>query len=216
METQQYVVAGSARLTEFLEGLMVEKYWLRDHHIVWQTGQQNAPIGVGRARYTHCSAFAAAACMRLGIYLLRPPFHDESLLASAQDHWLRGFRRYQGETAEEAGWIRIGRSGDAGAIAAAQKAANSGQVVLASYAQRPAHDVDTGQFEALPGHIAILRPPISGDESEPHVCAAGHVNSADIPISESFSEHVGAWPGNIDFYMHASPLEHDLQVHPAD
>ena len=154
--------------------------------------------------------------MRLGIYLLRPPFHDESLLASAQDHWLRGFRRYTGESAEEAGWVRIGRSGDAGSIGVAQNAANSGRVVLASYAQRPARDIDTGEFEPRPGHIAIIRPQIPGTDSEPHVCAAGHINSADIKISDSFSEHVGAWPGNIDFYVHDSPLEHDLRVRPVD
>lgn len=54
MDTQAYIGAGSARIAEFLDGLMVEKYWLRNHHIVWQTGQQNAPSGLGRARYTHC------------------------------------------------------------------------------------------------------------------------------------------------------------------
>jgi hypothetical protein len=53
-------------------------------------------------------------------------------------------------TAKEAGGIRIGTSGDAGATNLAQEAANSGQVVLASCAQRPTHDVDTGDFEPRP------------------------------------------------------------------
>jgi hypothetical protein len=64
-------------------------------------------------------------------------------------------------TAKEAGGIRIGTSGDAGATNLAQEAANSGQVVLASCAQRPTHDVDTGDFEPRPGHIAIVRPLIA-------------------------------------------------------
>ncbi|MFM0347864.1 hypothetical protein [Paraburkholderia sp. RL17-347-BIC-D] len=220
----EYIPAGAERLVEFLDGLQVDRYWLKGHHIVWQTGQQNAAIDVGRVRYTHCSAFAAAACMRLDIYILRPPFHNEVLLASAQDHWLRGYRRYQGKTASEAGWVRIGRSGDAGVTNSAQMAANKGKLVVASYAQRPTVDDKTGQPMALPGHIAFLRPIIQRDgpvsepdrsasivELEPHVCAAGHVNCSDLLISESFHEHTDAWPSRIDSYAHDTPLEHDLE-----
>ncbi|WP_284319724.1 hypothetical protein [Dyella acidisoli] len=221
---QDYASAGAERLVEFLDGLQVDRYWLKGHHIVWETGQQNAPPDVGRAHYTHCSTFVAAACLRLGIYVLRPPFHDELLLASAQDHWLRGYQRYQGEAASAAGWLRIGRSGDVGVIKLAQEATNKGKLVLASYAQRPAIDDKTGQPIALPGHIAILRPLVQRDsppnrhdpltsaaKREPHVCAAGHVNSPDLLISQSFQDHTDAWPNNIDFYAHSTPLEHDLK-----
>jgi hypothetical protein len=99
-----YTRAGGFRLAEFFDLLQVDRLWIKGHHIVWMTGQQNAGAGVGRDRYTHCSAFVAAAAMRLGIYVLRPPFHDEMLLASAQDLWLKGYARYQGETAVAAGW----------------------------------------------------------------------------------------------------------------
>lgn len=51
---------GANRLAGFLDGLHVETRWLKGHHIVWQTGQQNGPNGVGPEGHTHCSAFVAA------------------------------------------------------------------------------------------------------------------------------------------------------------
>lgn len=213
-----YVAAGGPRLAEFLDALLVDRYWLKGHHIVWQTGQQNAPIGVGRSRYTHCSTFVAAAAMRLGIYILQPPFHNEYLLASAQDHWLRGYLRYQGKTAADAGWVRLGRGVESAAINLAQNVANKGKFVLASFAQRPIVDDVTGEPMAVPGHIAIVRPQeppvnvVAMDSPTLAVCAAGHVNSAAISIETSFAEHPGAWPNNIDFYAHDTPLETDFTV----
>lgn len=214
----EFNAAGGPRLAEFLDLLCVDRYWLKGHHIVWMTGQQNARVGVGRDRYTHCSAFVAAAAMRLGIYVLRPPFHDEMLLASAQDHWLRGYARYEGQTAAAAGWSRIGRSGGSGVIAMAQSLANQGKLVLASYAQRPLQDDPAGHPIPAPGHIALLRPsPEDGAGAEAPgllVCAAGHINGAALPIEASFQEHVGAWPDNIDFYAHDTALERDLHTTP--
>lgn len=208
-----YTRAGGSRLAEFLDLLQVDRLWIKGHHIVWMTGQQNAEPGVGRDRYTHCSAFAAAAAMRLGIYVLRPPFHDEMLLASAQDHWLRGYVRYQGETAVAAGWTRIGRSGEPHVIAKAQSLANQGKLVLASFAQRPLRDDPAGEPVPAPGHIGMLRPSpeaaVSVDPPDLLICAAGHINGAAVPIAVSFQEHVGAWPDNIDFYSHDTPLERD-------
>ena len=55
-------------------------------------GARTRKLGNGRARswrrkrgpgHTHCSAFTAAAAMRLGIYLLRPPEHVDETSKSA-------------------------------------------------------------------------------------------------------------------------------------
>jgi hypothetical protein len=47
------------------------------------------------------------------------------------------------------------------------------------------------------------------------VCAAGEVNGARLPIDFSFHDHVGAWPHNVDLYVHDTPLERDIEDGPA-
>jgi hypothetical protein len=84
------ILSGGARLQEFLDGLPIEAQWLAGHHIVWQTGQQNGPDGVGPDDHTHCSALAAAIALDLDTYLLRPPNHQQLLLSNAQMDWLAG------------------------------------------------------------------------------------------------------------------------------
>ena len=81
---------GGTRLLAFIEGMQVESDWLAGHRIVWQTGQQDGPDGVGPEDHTHCSAFVAAVALYLDIYVLRPPNHPQELLVDAQVDWLRG------------------------------------------------------------------------------------------------------------------------------
>ena len=71
------------KLRAFLDDSDVLHRWLAGQHIIWDTGELDPtrPAGSPNAA-THCSAFAAAMAMRLGIYVLRPPDHSQALLAN--------------------------------------------------------------------------------------------------------------------------------------
>ena len=76
-------------LLEHLRAMHVESHWLAEREAIdWQSGDPLPNAPVRRSVHTHCSAFAAAACQRQGIYLLRPPEHSAALLANAQYRWL--------------------------------------------------------------------------------------------------------------------------------
>ena len=68
-------------LARVLDSMDVERHWLADQTIHWRTG---TPDRRGHQSATHCSAFVAAACDRMGVYILRPPDHSQTLLASAE------------------------------------------------------------------------------------------------------------------------------------
>src|ERR1700722_3715214 len=95
------------RLAALLDGLNVEALWQRGYHVDWRTGVSEGPPETTPGSHTHCSAFAAAAAERLGIYLLRPPEHRQNWLANAQERWL--------DSPQAASWHRIGRLADPGA-----------------------------------------------------------------------------------------------------
>ena len=77
------------RLAAVLDGMDVESHWLAHEHVNWETGDPDKGADYeGPGNHTHCSAFAAAAAKKLGIYLLRPPEHGQVLLANAQSGWL--------------------------------------------------------------------------------------------------------------------------------
>ena len=76
-------------LASVLDDMNVESLWIAGQHINWETGEPDRGGDYeGPGNHTHCSAFSAAAAKRLGIYLLRPPEHGQSLLANAQSKWL--------------------------------------------------------------------------------------------------------------------------------
>ncbi len=174
------------QLQEFLDSLHVEDLWLAGTHVNWRTGKPDAGPKSGSGTKSHCSAFAAAACERLGVYILRPPDHGQELLANAQSEWLGGPGR-------EAGWVPVRDGRDA------QKRANRGEIVVASYRSANPHRA---------GHIAIVRP---GDKSDaridregPDVIQAGQSNYASTSLQNAFHHHRGAWEsGDIRFYAHA-------------
>src|SRR4051812_42367414 len=69
------------RLARLLDGMKVEELWKPGIAVHWKSGK---PDPEGRQKATHCSAFAASTCAHLGVYLLRPPQHSQTLLANAQ------------------------------------------------------------------------------------------------------------------------------------
>jgi hypothetical protein len=67
--------AGRA-LKEFYFALNVENGWQAGSHVDWETGIADRPDATA-GNHTHCSAFVAAACKRMEIYILRPPEHGQ-------------------------------------------------------------------------------------------------------------------------------------------
>jgi hypothetical protein len=169
-----------------IDAMEVERHWPAGVHVNWETGVPDGRQGTIGGKHTHCSAFAAAAAERLGVYILRPPEHSQALLANAQYDWLarEGTRR---------GWMPL-----ADAIEA-QNRANLGDLVVAVY--RNHHD-------DKPGHIAIVRPDDKTaadiERDGPQVTQAGSANHRSITLRLGFAGHPLAWEGHeVRFYAHA-------------
>ena len=183
------VTADGDRLRQFLDKSGVDHLWLPGFRIHWKTGTPIEAWPAGTGTHTHCSAFAASAAMRLGVYLLRPPEHRQTLLANAQMGWLRD------PEAAASGWRMLPD------VAAAQSEANRGALVVAAF-ENPNPD--------RPGHIAILRPgPITTSElmqDGPMVTQAGGHNALALPLARGFGNHRGAWipggGGGVRFFTH--------------
>jgi hypothetical protein len=183
------ITASGERLAATLDGMHVESLWLAHEHINWETGEpdRNAEYE-GPGNHTHCSAFAAAAAKRLGVYLLRPPEHGQQLLANAQAEWLAG------EAGRQAGWRRVLD------MRKAQRLANEGSLVLVLFQNPDKH---------VPGHIAIVRPSEKSAEAlagnGPELIQAGEHNHTKINVRIGFENHPGAWPDGVLYYVHSLP-----------
>ena len=124
------------RLASKLDSLGVEGKWIAGVHVNWDSGLPDGEPGTESGRHTHCSAFVASAAKSLGVYILRPPQHEQELLANAQNEWLA-------QAGAANGWRHV-----EGPVEA-QSLANQGYLVVASY-----HN----HFDNKPGHIAIVKP----------------------------------------------------------
>jgi hypothetical protein len=183
------VTADGERLRRFLDESGVDHLWLPGFRVDWRTGEAIEAWPTGTGAHTHCSAFAASAAMSLGVYVLRPPQHRQTLLANAQMGWLRG------PEATSSGWRPLPDA------VAAQTEANRGVLVMAAF-ENPDPD--------RPGHIAIVRPgPIAAEalaQSGPMVTQAGGHNALAVPLARGFGNHPGAWiPGGggaVRFFAH--------------
>jgi hypothetical protein len=197
-----YTASGGDRMTEFLDGIPVESRWLSGHHITWTTGQQDRKDGVAPETASHCSAFVAAVALALDRYILRPPNHNQELLANHQYDWLYGDETYCGPDALTSGWQTLGRSGDDGVLAEAVARANAGQLVLAAF---KAADSKT------PGHICIVRPQTWSQDSglAPKVMSAGTYNYSTADMKKVFESHPDAWPSGVALFACLSGLEED-------
>ena len=181
------ISAEGERLVQFLDSMHVEEHWIAGVIVEWRTGEPTGKPVSGTGKHTHCSQFAAAACDRLGIYLLRPPEHSAVLLANAQFDWLPS------EEGKAKGWspVKDGR--------AAQDTANRGMLVVAVYKN---HDPKKS------GHIALIRPSTkSADEIKsegPQVTQAGGTNRTSAPLKKGFANHPDGFAKNeIRYFSHA-------------
>ena len=181
------ISAAGLRLAAMLDGTHVESLWLANEHVNWETGEPDRGAGYeGPGNHTHCSAFAAAAAKRLGVYLLRPPEHGQQLLSNAQADWLPGTE------GKKAGWRPVHE------MRQAQHLANEGSLVLVSFKNPDVHK---------PGHIAIVRPSEKPsptlEENGPEVIQAGEHNHNKINVRIGFENHPGAFPNGVRYYMHS-------------
>src|ERR1700683_3459114 len=111
------------QLKEFYFSLDVEHLWIAGNHVNGETGVADKPEATA-GNHTHCSAFVAAACQRLNIFILRPPDHGQLLLANAQYDWLAS------PAALAAGWKPVEGTFPT-LYETAQRLANQGYVVVA-------------------------------------------------------------------------------------
>jgi hypothetical protein len=189
---QQTLVSDSRgrALKEFYLSLGVETHWIAGAHINWETGEPD-DLNASQDIHTHCSAFVAAACKKLNIYILRPPEHSLQLLSNAQYDWLLS------KEGRQNGWVPI----DTGNVYyAAQERADKGYVVICIY---------KSMDPALPGHIAIVRPAEITSEklvaSGPMLVMAGTHNFNYISLKSGFGTHISGWPEKeILFYFNTS------------
>jgi hypothetical protein len=183
---QAQILAPAQRLAQIIDALDVEHHWPAGVHVRWDTGVPDSVAESGWGKHTHCSAFAAAAAQRAGIYLLRPPEHKQMLLANAQYDWLAAEGAAQG-------WRPL-----PGALEA-QRYANQGWFVLATY---------KNHRDDLPGHIAIVRPSEKDVRTialeGPQITQAGGTNYRSVALRIGFAGHPSAWAQHqVRFYAHA-------------
>ncbi len=172
------------QLATVLDSMHVEQLWLAGRQVDWRTGVPNGPVYTNAASHTHCSAFAASAAEKLGIYLLHPPEHSATLLANAQQEWLFGKGTNQG-------WMPVKSPVEA------QQLANQGRLVVVT-CKNP--------DPKRPGHIAIVRPSTKADQlilaEGPDIIQAGAHNYTRTTTKEGFKNHPGAFEKNELFYFY--------------
>jgi hypothetical protein len=179
-------------LKAFYLSLNVENLWIAGNHVKWETGEADHPDATS-GNHTHCSAFVAAACKKLNLYVLRPPEHKQVLLANAQYDWLSG------PDALADGWKPVTDN----IFETAQTLANNGSVVIA---------VCKNPDEKKPGHAALVLPAeITKRElaqDGPFVIMAGTHNHNKLPLKAGFKSHLIDWPAtNIRFYYNEKPAQ---------
>ncbi len=180
-------------LKTFYLSLNVENLWIAGNHVKWDTGEADHPDATS-GNHTHCSAFVAAACKKLNLYVLRPPEHKQILLANAQYDW------FTGTDAAADGWKPVTGNN---VFAIAQTLANNGVVVMV---------MCKNPDDSKPGHAALVMPAeITMNklaEDGPFVIQAGTHNHNKISLRAGFKSHLIDWPAsNILFYYNTRPLQ---------
>jgi hypothetical protein len=173
-------------LAQVIDRLDVEQHWPAGLHVHWESGIPDGRPESGNGKHTHCSAFVASAAKHAGIYILRPPEHEQLLLANAQYDWL-------GSEGAAQGWKPLADGIEA------QRYANQGWFVVASY---------RNHRDNSPGHIAIVRPSdkdLAAMRAEgPQVTQAGGTNYHSVALRVGFAGHPNAWNHQeVRYYAHA-------------
>ncbi len=181
------ILPAGEKLVQFLDAMEVEKHWIAGAIVEWKSGEPTGKPITDAGKHTHCSQFAAAACDRLGIYILRPPEHSAVQLANAQFDWLPT------DEAKAKGWSPV-KDGFA-----AQELANTGTLVVAVF---------KNPDPKKSGHIALIRPSTKSEgeikAEGPQVTQAGGTNMNSGTLKHGFGNHPDAFKNNeIAFFSHA-------------
>jgi hypothetical protein len=184
------------KLFQFYQSLHVDTLWPAGKHVNWETGTPDDPNAIHDIK-THCSAFAASAGKRLGVYLLRPPEHVQSLLANAQAEWLKT------DEAKAKGWNPVLVKNRLALYEAVQSKANEGELILAVVENPNPHKS---------GHVAMLLPFVTTadllQKNGPRVLQSGTINSSSISMRDGFKVHLKEWPEQeVEFYEFVKPIE---------
>lgn len=186
--TASDITPAGQRLSQTLDGMHVDELWLAGKQVDWRNGKPNGKVYAVPNGHTHCSAFAAAAAERLGVYLLHPPEHSSVLLANAQQDWLRSAGTNQG-------WMAVDSP------IKAQELANEGELVVVT-CKNP--------NPKSPGHIAIVRPSTRSDASiiaeGPEIIQAGLHNYVHGTVKQGFKNHGAAFANHeLLYFAHRIP-----------
>lgn len=180
------ITAEGKKMAESLDSMNVEQLWEPGRSVAWKTGKLLEKQGEFRKSNTHCSAFVAATCLKMDVYILRPPEHETKGLANAQAEWLASKKGH------ESGWKHVKNEMEA------QHLANHGQLVVAAFKETNAD---------RNGHIAIVRPSDKSAErikqEGPQIIQAGATNHNSTSAKEGFKHHAGAFPDGIKYYVHS-------------
>lgn len=192
------VTADAQHILDILNASNVEHLWQKSTHVAWDTGEPDMSPSdeAAFARIyrtdTHCSAYGAAIAQRLGIYMLRPPEHRQTFLASAQTAW------FGSHAGAKAGWYEVTTPQQAQALA------NGGKLVVVSFA--------SPDPTRRPGHLAIVRPDAARtlaqiQDSGLILTQAGNHNHNRISEKAAFRGHPGAWPQGVKYFAHDLPRD---------
>lgn len=178
-------------LLHFYLGLNVENLWIAGSHMNWETGVADKPDATA-GNHTHCSAFVAAGCEKLGVYILRPPQHGQLLLANAQYDWL------QTDEARKDGWFPLRANNRISLYMQVQRLANDGNVIVA---------IIKNPDQSKPGHAALVMPKTIEaqkiQDDGPIVIMAGKHNWNYISLKNGFKSHLTQWPEqDVQFYIY--------------
>ncbi len=180
--TSTEITPNGQKLVKLLDSSHLDRLWQKGYTVNWLTG---VSISKTSSSLTHCSAYGAAIAYRLGVYLLRPPQHGQTLLANAQCVWLAT------DSAKNLGWQKVSTALEA------QNAADSGFLVVIGY-QNP--------NPKSPGHFAIVRPAVKTltllNAEGPQESQSGNINSENISMKVGFSSHPLAFPNGVIYYRH--------------
>lgn len=185
---------GGRMLDLELDSMNVEALWQAGQYVYWQSGvamPSPPPSAEGYEKDSHCSAFAAAVALRLGVPFLNPP--PEKLLANRQAQWLQ---------TQPSGWRSV-----PGPIEA-QDLANQGYYVVISY-ENP-NPSESGHIQIVRAHH--IRSTAELESVGPRIIQAGKVNFNSATAAEGFSSGYAPsypsypWPNNVKYYAHEMAL----------